>query len=416
MQFSWLIVLIGSLFIIPAVVQGATASTSSSPGFLLAAIAVVCLILVFTRAKLIKLPHTNLLIKAILLLGFFTQIIRLILAEPSTMDLGKIFYSFPLILALFLSAQALATLVVKSSHKVDFANLSTAYVSIFILLGIFSFFAIRIPSLFSGSKQVVFFSEPSHYVMALTPLLITSLCVSRSPKVINIIQITFLIVLSFLLESVTLAAAILFSLLVCFVMYYNTPAAGISYKRVASLICIGIIGSLIGIFISRNNYFMARLNFVNINITDSSSISSNISLLMGYEEAYLNLLRSSFTGLGFQQMGILEPSGNFANAIASTYGEYINRFDGSILASKIISEFGFAGILLIATYLLFCFKIILASGSKNLSQMQRFSIGLIVSLVPYLFFRGGGYFSGSVVISLAGFFALWSADYRNIFS
>jgi len=307
-----------------------------------------------------------------------------------------------LILSLILCAQALATLLINISNKVDLAECSTNYINIFLLLGVSSLSGLTIPGLFPGTKQVVLFSEPSHYAIALTPLLFTSLCISSRLKIFNFIQVICLIVLCFFLESVTLAAIVLLASLAHYVMQYKQASERILRRNFASTIILVILGIATIYLVTQNQYFLERLNFINIDLDDTASLSSNVSLAMGYQEAYLNLLKSHFLGLGFQQMGICLPTGSFANAIHIVNGGYTNRYDGSILASKIVSEFGLAGVFLIVAYLSYCLKIIRTSSSNNLSSVQRLSIGLIISLVPYLFVRGGGYFGGPVLISLAG--------------
>ena len=401
-----LIILVASLFAVPAVIQGATSSTSSSPGFLLVAISTCTLIGIFNRAKLLKLPYLSRQLKVILLALFITQSFRFILADPSSIDFQKIFFSFPLVAALLFCAQAFATLLYKIYHNLKLADFSTNYVFAFILLGICGLLGVRIPGLFLGFKQVVLFSEPSHYVIALTPLLVTSLVLSNRLNKVNIIQIACLLALSFLLQSVTLISVVVFSVLAHFAIHYKPAKVRFSLAWLVSAIILAIFSISIVFLVSQNQYFLQRLNFFNVDPADSSSVSSNISLLMGYQEAYLNLLRTDFLGLGFQQMGILDPTGVFADAVYTANADYTNRYDGSILASKIVSEFGLVGIFLIASYLLYCLKIIRASRANNVSAIQLFSIGLVLSPIPYLFIRGGGYFGGTVLIGLAGLLVL----------
>ena len=406
MKGTWLFTLLGSLFIIPSVIQTATASRSLSPGFLVATIVVSCLIYISTRVKLIKLPNPSIQVKVILLLSFVMQITWFLLSEPASIDFDKLLLSIPLLFSLLFCAQALGILLIKISDKVNLADLCTGYVSIFILLGISSLIWRVFPGLPVGNKQVVFFSEPSHYVFALTPFLLNSLCLSSRIKIVNFYQISCLFILSILLESVSLTVVVLFSLLAWFVMRYKSAETKLKSQEFALVILFAIFIFSVLFLISQNQYFLVRLNFFNVDLRDVKSHSSNISLLMGYQEAFLNLIKSHFLGVGFQQMGISDPTGDFANLIYAANGAYTNRYEGTILASKIISEFGLAGIFLIVAYVLYCLKIVFACQTNNFSSIQRFSIGLVISLVPYLFVRGGGYFSGSVLISLTGLLVL----------
>jgi hypothetical protein len=173
---------------------------------------------------------------------------------------------------------------------------------------------------------------------------------------------------------------------------------------------------LIFILIYINDYlssFLIKINDV-LNINKNSNLSALV-YMYGWEIAYSNLIASNGLGLGFNLMGC-EPS---PVTISSTYLwemgrvtedlKIVNYNDGSFLASKIISEFGIFGIIILIYQFFLLYKIkyytirLIPEHSFYLNLMLSYFSALIVSE----FFRGTGYFSTVVLFALVllvGFF------------
>jgi hypothetical protein len=144
-------------------------------------------------------------------------------------------------------------------------------------------------------------------------------------------------------------------------------------------------------------YFTDRL--------DLSSNSSNLSVLVflsGYERAWLALTGFNGLGVGFQQMGIVGPVGAFQLNISTIFGfDGLNLLDGGTLASKIIVEFGYPGLLLLFLYLFKLIKVVNSFfGKREFSPQDLFYSSIYIMFFVVLFVRGAGYFNPSFFIFL----------------
>jgi hypothetical protein len=159
-------------------------------------------------------------------------------------------------------------------------------------------------------------------------------------------------------------------------------------------------------------YFLSRLDFT----TESSNLTALV-FLQGWDDLLSSLSSTNGLGLGFQMLGKNE-AGEVADVIFDKFGVYKNREDGSFLASKLISEFGVVGVLVILSFLIYFVRYILSGGfpylsKKLLSQMDEdcrkkyFLLSTIVFVYFIeLFLRGYGYFSPSLIFAMAAVVAL----------
>jgi hypothetical protein len=145
-------------------------------------------------------------------------------------------------------------------------------------------------------------------------------------------------------------------------------------------------------------YFTDRLI-----INDNSSNITTLTYLQGWSDMVISLEYSDYLGVGFQNMGTLAPSA-YGETIYALTGVYKNREDGGFLAAKIVSEFGFLGVVIILFYLKYFFRSIkmLWQHVKAVDFKQHsvlvFSNGVIVAFAVELFARGYGYFSPGFIL------------------
>ncbi len=131
---------------------------------------------------------------------------------------------------------------------------------------------------------------------------------------------------------------------------------------------------------------------------------SGLIWINGWVMAYDNLIYSNFLGLGFNNMGINTNVGlSFPSHPGYNY-DILNAEDGSFLASKLISEFGVIGILIILVLSYICFRNIIRFSKTKNEHTSNFIISLkfisSILLLSYLFVRGIGYFNLSFLLNL----------------
>ena len=136
--------------------------------------------------------------------------------------------------------------------------------------------------------------------------------------------------------------------------------------------------------------------------------------------AYDNLIYSNYLGLGFNNMGINENAGLTLSKTSTYDPALLNAQDGSFLASKIISELGIFGIIILFYLTLKSIKNIftfIANQNKELDTYIYISLKFTSSilLLSYLYVRGIGYFQLPFLLYIHLFLLDKSViDYENV--
>ena len=244
-------------------------------------------------------------------------------------------------------------------------------------------------------KQILIFSEPSHFAVAFAPFFIYKMLTSQNRYKHFLLCLSLVI----LLQSVTLLAIALIGLI-------------ISVKRYGVLQVMGVI-SLIVMLASFVIYFSDFFSFLldRVILSSDSKNPSVLVFLSGYERAYLTFFDSYTLGVGFQQMGVIGPLGEFQVAIAKVMKGYtMNTLDGGTLFSKIITEFGIFGIFAILAYVVVAIRLFRSSRRLSIDRSRElFYIASFFSLSSLIFIRSVNYFSPSsfiVLIALVGLLRL----------
>ena len=194
-----------------------------------------------------------------------------------------------------------------------------------------------------------------------------------------------IIILGLIWESVTLLIVSLAGILLTYNLRTNI------FKNFFIIIFLIFL-----IFLLNENFqFISdRINFS----TDTKNLSI-LTFLSGYERAYLSIIENNGLGMGFQQMGILGPIGEFQEKIKYLMGGYMNFYDGSSLAPKIIYELGIVGIFLIIIYIYYFFKNLKKLlNNKFKSNQELFFSMVFFSIIIALFVRAASYFTPSMFI------------------
>ena len=240
-----------------------------------------------------------------------------------------------------------------------------------------------IPGEVFGKYKLVFpFAEPSHFALAYGPFLL--FVALKLPLWRRLTLVSVAIVLGYLLQNMTL---LLVCLLVASIVLPN--------RYLALLIPVLITVA----FTSDIAHYIERLQFSE----DAENLSSLV-YMQGWELLMESLQRSSFFGIGFQQLGERPTQVLSAQLIYARGGLELNQADGGFLAAKIISEFGAIGFLTVCLVTIAALRSIgrLKRCSSQLKSMSSPSETLpycVVACTPIeLFVRGTGYFSGTTLL------------------
>lgn len=222
-------------------------------------------------------------------------------------------------------------------------------------------------------KPLFFFSEPSHFSLVFLPLFFYINLMSNIKT--RIIYLSTVFLLCLLIENLTLMVGILFISIFLLRIFLLLP-----------LLIIFVI--LLGLL--NYEYFLSRIIIDNLN-------TSTLAFLSGWERAYLSLIETNGIGLGFQQFGYSENSGYYFELLLLNGLENLNLYDGSMVASKIIAEFGVFGIFLLIIYIYFFLKISSSLLIENISikydNLNIFFRCIFILFFVDIFIRGVGYFS-----------------------
>ncbi len=254
----------------------------------------------------------------------------------------------------------------------------------FVLIGIAAILGIRPIESVTSFNPVFPFTEPSHYALTFTPILLF-MC-ARHIIVVRVLALLSALTIAYLLESLSLVVGVtLVGLVTLPIPYLAIAAAGLT-------IAIGILDI---------TYFTDRL--------DLSYDSGNLSVLVylqGWELATGSVYRTLGWGIGFQQLGFGPINSPTADIILRLAGTDSNLKDGGFTLAKATSEFGvfgFAGILLFGVMALRTAWIVrmIALGRKSATIPSILAMSVVCGYAIEAFVRGIGYFSGSTMLLLA---------------
>lgn len=353
--------------------------------------------LIFSTILMLIAGHRNIGIKKkyliILTLFFLLVFIQYLVSHIifNGVDNYRFILSY-LLAGLIFIASALFVNVVRMVKDASLNYILLFSYYLLIIIGFISLFLI--PHGLVHGKSMVIFTEPSHYALIYLPML---LYVSYSSKsFIRIAHLLVGVILAIFLQSMTLLAG---AVLIMLLLYIKK-----SYK----LLFLITLAVFVFWFLPINylDYFFNRLPL--------SSNSSNLSVLVylsGYQRAYLSILDSYGFGLGFQQLGIVGPTGSVMKNIDTiTGGSTLNLLGGGSLAAKLIAELGITGIVLLVVYLLFVLNISMRFIRGKINGVANiFFSSVFITFFVFLFIRGTGYFSSTVFMFTASIYWLYSS-------
>ena len=177
-----------------------------------------------------------------------------------------------------------------------------------------------------------------------------------------------------------------------------------------------VIASMIGVLLV-GGYKFARYNDKIISLVQAEEIAqvnlSSMVWLNGWSQAYEQLTQTYGLGVGFNNMGcgVFERAGTYSDLEIAWVGGVLNYQDGSFLWSKLVSELGVAGIIMVLIVTVTCIRAIfdLRKFDKHNATYQSIRINEVLimratgaaCLLLFLYVRSLPYFMLPVILVIA---------------
>ena len=256
--------------------------------------------------------------------------------------------------------------------------------TVFVAIGVAAIVGIRPIEAVASSNPVFPFTEPSHYALTFTPILLF-ICATRN-LVLRLAALLTALTIAYLLESLSLVVGVLLVGLI------TLPVAYLAIAGFGLTIAIGVLDI---------TYFTDRL--------DLNYDSGNLSVLVylqGWELASDSVARTSGWGLGFQQLGFGPINSPTADLVFRLAGNDSNLKDGGFTLAKGTSEFGAFGFIAIIFYGLLAARAAwmlraIALRKREATMAAVLAMSVISGYMVEAFIRGIGYFSGSTMMLVA---------------
>ena len=356
----------------------------------------ISIVLLNLKKVFVETLSSNKLILIVLLLLYS---IMIYLLNENTFTLKSIF-SLSVIILIFLIIDKIDLYKIITERSI---NHQLLFIILFFLV-VDYLFAFDLKDYFTGAvRGSGLFNERSHLAIYSLPLIFFSLLRFKSSLPYALIAFSVLFFNSLtLIVGLALFFGTLF--LKSLVLY---PLRSLKYIIIIFLVFILAILQLDFLYARVEGVLLFIDNLDKIKIITFKELETYLSGLVwinGWVMAYDNLVYSNFLGLGFNNMGINPNAGlSFPSHFGYNY-DILNAEDGSFLASKLVSEFGLIGVLILLVLSYMCFRNIIRfcktknEDSYNLIISLKFISSIL--LLSYLFVRGIGYFQLSFLLYL----------------
>lgn len=394
-QYLVLLFLSFSFFLfLPSLIFVVGQQSSYATGILLTSVVIILFLNSIFGYIVITRPLVYLYI--LILILFHSLIVYIFFYE---IDLKRILGTlaiFSILIFAIFSFLKLIYLTPDNYFKITVVNLF--YVLIF--LGILdAAFGITPFNQYSALGKPIFpFMEPSHFAIIISPFYLFYNFIDNSNwrKVISLLLgIIFLLFVSNLTFLVVL--------ILPFTFKFNRR----NFFLLFPLFVIMMFSLFFLINSDFSEYYLNRISFNNNNL-------STLVWLQGWEESYYNMHSTNFVGIGFQQLGVKPPVGEYGNLIFDIIGYYLNRYDGGTFGSKLLSEFGLIGAFLIFYFITAIYKSYrsIKFDRSNLESKSIFFHCCIFSFIIELFVRSTSYLGPGFLMFLIGYIGIGSLKYN----
>lgn len=257
--------------------------------------------------------------------------------------------------------------------------------ALFAFSAIFSLAQIQPETTSIGAKPTFPYTEPSFLGFSLPSVLIFTML--RAQRMMRLMLVLAFLALGYGLGNFTIIVACVLA-----------AATALPLSWLAAGTIVGVIGSA-SLDLS---YYTERLDF---NWATSTNLSSLV-YVQGWQMLGESLHKSLGWGIGFQQLGIVYTNVLATIRINVLLGRDSNLQDGGFILSKIGSELGILGLLLVMVYLYIAVRSFLklramAKLKIEISDAELFARTCVIGYFVELAVRGTNYFTGTFLLLLA---------------
>jgi hypothetical protein len=356
------------------------ALSSLTPGLMLVAAAVwaMCVLGIFDYPRNNPLRHVVVVAIICVLISFHIVMTNL-LGQP---DLSRPLTSLALLAFLLLVSRYVGYAIFQQGYNIHVAAI--AVLVSFSLIALFGLLGYAPQSEIRSERPLYPFTEPSHFAFTVMPFLIYSV-VTANP-VVKMIILAVSATLVILLKSLSLALGLILA-----------AACGLGTAALSGFLVVALASlSMLDL-----TYFTDRIDF--------SYANENLSMLVyrqGIELMGASLADTSGWGTGFQRLGFTNLHSPTSNIIYALTGDDVNIRDGGFTSAKIVSEFGVAGLIIVALFAMWVIKATIrlrsiAIGRGQLPAGLTFALSCFVAFSIEMFVRGAGYFTPTALLALA---------------
>lgn len=300
-----------------------------------------------------------------------------------------------LLLIVFFFLAFLLVLYLEKTEPIIFAKTANSIFYLLLFDGIYS----TIKHMLLDGKKTIFFSEPSHFALAILPFFLYKILSNKQTQSSNFIIVLAMVMIALFIENLTLLIGILLSFFIIS-----------KFKYFLSLLSILVLFTVFSPIINLD-YFLSRLTF--------SGEIRNLSILVflsGWERALLNFQNTYGLGIGLNQLGYIGTLGDFQEILSNLGMAKLNLYDGGSTGSKLISELGLFGLFFVLIFLFFVFKFyfLIRKYIIFLDSKDIFFLSVFIMFTIELFIRGVGFFSQTVFLCMASIFYINRVTYQKI--
>jgi len=269
-------------------------------------------------------------------------------------------------------------------------------------------FQIRINQNLIGSDNFIdhlqIFSEPSHFVIIFLPIYLYKFFITRGLSRFMVIIFGFMF--AFSIQSATFLLCLFFLIIWYLInVHLRFTLYALIFLIVTYFFGSSIFGNNFNFFNIHDskNFFLDKWAIIFENESLDLTNISVLGALADWKEGYSNFISTYGFGIGFQQHGLVGERTYIKDVIQSLSGDYEWKIllETFSVAPKLISEFGFFGLVAILLYIKSFFKIIYSfrintlNPSYNLDHKHLIMISFFMCYLVSLFVRGTGYFTVS---------------------
>ncbi|WP_156025187.1 hypothetical protein [Sphingomonas phyllosphaerae] len=380
----WAGLLIGALLFVPGALGYLYEASSFAPGT--SFIGILALALAATG----NIPLTSTDIQTAFAAAGVTTLVLLIhlllataIGNDPSLDVSRAFLSIILLGLIIVSVPAVREGVMGEDTRITAAIRIVC--TLFALSAIFSLAQIQPETASLGAKPIFPYTEPSFLGFSLPAALIFTML--RAPRLVRLVIVLTFFALGYGLGNFTIIVACVLA-----------AATALPLSWLVAGLIVGVIGSA-SLDLS---YYAERLDF---NWATSTNLSALV-YVQGWQMLGESLHKSLGWGIGFQQLGIVYTNVPASIRINLLLGRDANLQDGGFIMSKIGSELGLLGMLLIVAYFYTAVRSFLrlrtiAKPGVKITDAELFARACVVGYLVEMAVRGTNYFTGTFMLLLA---------------